>query len=275
MRLHLQNLRGDYRAVLACVLEHGERTSPRGRGTLEVVGMELVVDHPWDCLPVGTGRGVSTKIAALEALQLIGGIARMDLMERATAKGDGSAAVGGATFRQTDQFAGAYGPRVRNQLERVVERIKGDPDTRGAVMTLWDPAHELGPDGCSYMCTVALQFLLRGGKLQLHTMMRSNDAWLGLPYDAFMFTQLQITVANVLGVGIGEYHHRATSMHLYEQHLDRAYAVANAASKAAPWGWPFGVYGDDVRDSQLNARAIMDGAARGGWYDRAIASLLP
>ena len=46
--------------------------------------------------------------------------------------------------------------------------------------------------------------------------MRSNDAYLGFPHDVFCFTMIQEIVARSLGIGVGEYHHFASSLHLYE-----------------------------------------------------------
>jgi thymidylate synthase len=51
--------------------------------------------------------------------------------------------------------------------------------------------------------------------------MRSNDIWLGVPYDYFVFTSLQTKMAMELGVDVGEYTHFAGSLHLYKRDLDR------------------------------------------------------
>jgi thymidylate synthase len=56
--------------------------------------------------------------------------------------------------------------------------------------------------------------------------MRSNDAWLGLPYDMFQFTQLFQTVCRVLGVPAGTYTHTAWSLHLYERDVNHTYDLA-------------------------------------------------
>ncbi len=50
-------------------------------------------------------------------------------------------------------------------------------------------------------------------------MMRSNDAYLGFPHDVFCFTMIQELIARSLGIRVGEYHHFATSLHLYEDHV--------------------------------------------------------
>lgn len=111
----------------------------------------------------------------------------------------------------------AYGYRIGkqfgfNQWEYVKELLKKDPNTRQAIIHIKDASNKPTKDT---PCTVSLQFLLRDGKLNLTTYMRSNDIWLGFPYDVFSFTCLQILMANELDVEIGEYTHIAGSLHLY------------------------------------------------------------
>lgn len=117
----------------------------------------------------------------------------------------------------------AYGPRLIgtgvfgrsvNQIDRVIDRLRRKPDTRRAVITLLESS-DLDPEKREAPCTVALQFIHRRGHLHLIAMMRSNDAYLGFPHDVFCFTMMQELVARSLGVKVGEYHHFATSLHLY------------------------------------------------------------
>ena len=53
-------------------------------------------------------------------------------------------------------------------------------------------------------------------------MMRSNDAFMGFTHDVFCFTMLQEIIARSLGVALGDYHHFATSLHLYERDTVKA-----------------------------------------------------
>ena len=71
-------------------------------------------------------------------------------------------------------------------------------------------------------CTMYLQFLLRDGKLNLSVHMRSNDIWMGVPYDMFSFCFLQMKMAMELGVEIGEYTHYAGSLHMYARDYEAA-----------------------------------------------------
>lgn len=115
----------------------------------------------------------------------------------------------------------AYGHRIFhhfdfNQWDYVKELLAKDPNSRQAVIHIKDANNKPTKD---MPCTIALQFMLRDGKLHLTTYMRSNDIWMGFPYDVFCFTSMQIKMAFELGVDIGTYTHVATSLHLYERDL--------------------------------------------------------
>jgi thymidylate synthase len=108
-----------------------------------------------------------------------------------------------------------------NQVENIIHLLQKKPSSRRAVIQLFD-ASDLTASYKSIPCTCTLQFLVRGGQLNLLVNMRSNDAYLGLPHDVFAFTMLQEIIARSIGVDVGVYQHCVGSLHLYEDHLDKA-----------------------------------------------------
>lgn len=119
----------------------------------------------------------------------------------------------------------AYGQRIFerfgfDQFEYVVEALTKNPLSRQAVIHIKDAEDYNTFPTKDVPCTVALQYLIRDGKLHATTYMRSNDLWTGFPYDVFSFTCFQILLAFRLGVDIGTYTHFAGSLHLYERSLD-------------------------------------------------------
>jgi len=209
----VKDMRSGYVEVCRDVLEHGALTSPRGQLTREVVGASIKLLNPERSLPTGVGRKPNVAIGAAEALQLIGGVSHPSLMTNITRNF--------VEFLDGGTFHGAYGPRLRPQLANVARRLQEDPDTRQAVVTVWDPLHDTQRGVKDLPCTVMLHFLIRDDHLQLHTTMRSNDVWWGLAYDVFQFTQLQLAMAQVLEVPVGPYFHNATSLHVYERDWHR------------------------------------------------------
>lgn len=117
-----------------------------------------------------------------------------------------------------------------SQLQAVAWLLKKDPNIRQAVITMWnagDLIHALLADKKDLPCTMCLNFLVREGKLNLTATMRSNDIWLGFPYDIWCFTNIQILLADILGLEVGWYQHQANSLHVYERNLDKFKEVCN------------------------------------------------
>lgn len=118
-----------------------------------------------------------------------------------------------------------------DQIEKVIELLTKDRNSRRAVINLNTP-NERVIETKDEPCTIALQFLIRDGKLHCTGIMRSNDIWFGFPYDVAFFTELQKYIADRLGVGYGTYTHFVTSLHLYERNYeDVAKIVENPISK--------------------------------------------
>ena len=118
----------------------------------------------------------------------------------------------------------AYGAIVFNrygfdQVAQVVDTLKRDPNSRRAIINFNVPNPKRF-ETKDEICTIALVFELRDGKLDCTGIMRSNDVWLGTPYDVVFFTELQKHIANELGVAYGKYTHFAVSLHAYEKDIN-------------------------------------------------------
>lgn len=130
-----------------------------------------------------------------------------------------------------------YGAIVFNrygfdQVAQVIDTLKRDPYSRRAVINFNVPNPKRF-ETKDEICTIALVFELRDGKLDCTGIMRSNDVWLGTPYDVVFFTELQKHIANELDVGYGKYTHFAVSLHAYEKDIDRVREVW-CGKQAAP-----------------------------------------
>ena len=226
MRIVLNDLRDGYVVLLDKLLTRGVPISSRSLPVLEVTGCQLhFPDVLWPLLPIGIGRQINTRLAAVEALQLIAGTFDADLIQRAA-----------PTFSDVlvdpqNLSYGAYGPRVGYAIGDCLDLLRRDPGTRQAVVSIWRP-EDLEHAG-DKPCTVFLQFLIRQHRpdgydvLDMFVYMRSQDAWLGVPYDIFMFSQLQHTIARELRIPTGSYTHTATSMHIYESDVPRVRTLVN------------------------------------------------
>lgn len=212
----VENLRDGYLELAQHVLRVGAKVSPRGYETREIQDFQFMLTDPTDALPLGVGRKPNLAIGAAEALQLCGGMSDPTMMV--------SIAKNFSRFLDGGVLHGAYGPRVRPQLPRVANRLVLDRDTRQAIIQVWDPLYDL-EDARDLPCTLGFGFRIRDDKLNMSAVMRSNDVWLGTAYDVFMFTQLQCTVANALGLEVGTYTHHAYSFHVYARDYDKVEAL--------------------------------------------------
>lgn len=294
MEFILNDLRGDYVNLVKHVTHSGKPVVSRGLATRELTAVSLVFPNVLNpLLPVGVGRGVNARLAAIEALQLISGVQRHDLVQQVTPGFDS------VLVDQENPDYGAYGPRIITQVGDCIDILNADPTTRRAVIAIWNEL-DLTHTG-DRPCTVFMQFLVRdngfGPALELHTHMRSQDVWLGVPYDIFMFTQLQHTVAFILGLPAGQFVHHTTSLHIYETDLskvDKLYAPdditdLNAVSTTTGLELPLGVqarrnmmtplgaplepdlYPLDVASYLLEGNASEDEQARNPWYSEIMA----
>ena len=194
-------------------VKEGERVSPRGKDTFEIRPFIMKLINPRSRLAYLPGRKFNLMFAIAEAIRLFD---------------DDSALMPIAWFNERmSEFSdnghtlyGAYGPRIREHLGSVVEKLNNDKDSRQAVLSVYksDDIHSQSKD---IPCTLTLHFLVRDGKLELMCNMRSNDFFIGFVYDVFQFTVLQEVIANELGIEVGPYTHSANSMHLYETDLPK------------------------------------------------------
>lgn len=123
----------------------------------------------------------------------------------------------------TGQVWGAYGRRFVDLLSTLVTEL-GDRNTRRAVVPLYQPKDLISAGHVKDTpCTLTWNFLFNErDELCLIANMRSNDMWLGFPYDVFVNTCVQRFVADLLGVNTGWYQHQVANMHLYARNLAAA-----------------------------------------------------
>jgi thymidylate synthase len=220
-------------AMLAHTLvRDGKPVSPRGKETREILGVQLRFDGRQNVI-VNPARDLNYRFMVAEWLWIangrndVGSITRFN-KQLAQFSDDGV------------RFAGAYGPMIREQMPYVVKNLKSDDTSRQALLTIWRPSP---PHSKDIPCTVALQFLLRKERLNVVATMRSSDVWLGVPYDAFNFSQIGNALAGALGVDMGEVVMNLGSSHVYAPNYDGAHDAILAdgqetVSSPALNGWP-------------------------------------
>ncbi|MFD6934662.1 thymidylate synthase [Streptomyces goshikiensis] len=228
-----------FTAACAAVLAEGKAVKPRGMATTEVIGAHLTLTEPRRRLvSLPPARVLNAAFAAAEAVWILSG-------------SDANWIYGYnqrmAQYADDGTLRGAYGPRMRawrpghDQLNHVRRTLLADPDSRRALIQLYDPDRDI-PNHSDVPCTLGYRFYLRDGLLEMHTTMRSQDLWLGFCYDLFTATVLHELMAHWIGAELGHYHHHVDSLHLYDSNIHTARALPGqpAPSRAmqpltAPW----------------------------------------
>lgn len=129
---------------------------------------------------------------------------------------------------------GAYGPKIIDQLPYICRTLADDDGSRQAVLNIWRERPEKSKD---IPCTVAMQFMIRDGKLNCYTFMRSSDAIMGLPYDSILFSLVSAYVLSIrsthyaaVDVELGELTIFIGSAHVYERDLDWAFKIKSGTA---------------------------------------------
>lgn len=105
------------------------------------------------------------------------------------------------------------------QLQKVIEKLKNNTDTRQAWLTLYD-GKEIDDYEYDTPCTLNIGFKVLAcpdGEIFLNmtVIMRSNDLIFGFCNDQYCFSQLQKYVASKIGATVGYYYHFAQDLHIY------------------------------------------------------------
>ena len=105
------------------------------------------------------------------------------------------------------------------QLQKVIEKLENNPDTRQAWLTLYD-GKEMDDYDYDTPCTLNIGFKIFNygdliKTLDMTVLMRSNDLIFGFCNDQYCFSELQKYVASRIGAEVGEYYHFAQDLHIY------------------------------------------------------------
>lgn len=107
-----------------------------------------------------------------------------------------------------------------NQLEKIINILSSNKDTRRAGITIYD-GKEISDYEYDTPCTLDIFFNIINNKLNMSVLMRSNDLWFGFCNDQYCFSLLQSFVASKLNIEVGWYYHFAIDLHIYNNKLNK------------------------------------------------------
>lgn len=122
--------------------------------------------------------------------------------------------------------------RQVDQISKVIEMIKHNPDSRRLIVSAWNVAHidqmALPP------CHTLFQFYVADGKLSCQLYQRSADTFLGVPFNIASYALLTMMVAQVTGLEYGDFVHTFGDVHLYSNHVEQARTQLEREPRALP-----------------------------------------
>ena len=213
-----------YLDLLRHVLEHGAEKSDRtGTGTRSVFGWQMRFDLTAG-FPLVTTKKLHLRSIIHELLWFLKGETNIGYLrdnrvgiwdEWADADGE-LGPVYGEQWRRWDDGRGGE----IDQIRWVVDEIRRNPDSRRLVVSAWNvadlPAMALQP------CHALFQFYVVDGKLSCQLYQRSGDIFLGVPFNIASYALLTHMVAQVTGLGVGDFVHTLGDAHLYSNHYEQA-----------------------------------------------------
>lgn len=219
-------------AVLA-IREHGIESDPGNAeintdGTRFLDGVTITVSDIRDRWLSVEGRNSSAISAIGETFWVLSGRNDLKFLSRVLPRA-ANFSDDGFTWRA------AYGPRLyaHGQLDSVINRLRKNPNTRQAYLTIYDPAldsdeglartSETGEAKTKDMvCNLALLFAIVEGRLNLTVINRSQDVLWGMSSINFIeFSILQEVIAGVLGVDVGQYKLFSNNLHYYNNEVSQ------------------------------------------------------
>ncbi|HKT29903.1 thymidylate synthase [Dyella sp.] len=225
-----------YLDLLRHVLEHGaEKTDRTGTGTRSVFGWQMRFDLN-EGFPLVTTKKLHLKSIVHELIWFLQGNTNIAYLkengvsiwdEWADEHGD----LGPVYGKQWRAWPAADG-RVVDQIRWVVEEIKRNPDSRRLIVSAWNVG-EL-PKMALMPCHALFQFYVANGKLSCQLYQRSGDIFLGVPFNIASYALLTHMMAQVCGLGVGDFVHTLGDAHLYNNHLEQARLQLTREPRALP-----------------------------------------
>lgn len=268
-----ESVEQSFPVLLQALLEEGQEVSPRGQLTKEITPVSITIKNPKKRVIPSNVRKLNFGFMCAELIWILSGSDSVDFIghynsQWKTYSDDGVTLNGAygkrifswnAGIRKVDivetsengdtNETNEYRQVVINQFNEAYNQLRNDPDTRQATIVLFDPFKDYRVTK-DKPCTNLLRFMIRDGKLNMTTFMRSNDVWFGYPYDVFNFTMLQEIMASLLNIEVGTYTHIADSFHIYEMHFEKALEVISEHQTP--------LYNNDIVDLKVNVDELQD-----------------
>ena len=225
-----------YLDLLKHVSENGAaKTDRTGTGTKSVFGHQSRYDLSQG-FPVLTTKKLHLKSIIHELLWFIAGDTNIKYLK------DNGVRIWDEWADENGDLGPVYGYQWRNwpngsggtidQIEKLVESLKNNPDSRRHIVTAWNPADvdkmALPP------CHTMFQFYVADGKLSCQLYQRSADIFLGVPFNIASYALFTMMLAQVCGLKLGDFVHTLGDAHIYSNHFEQTTLQLSRTPTALP-----------------------------------------
>jgi len=201
-----------YLDLLQHVLEHGTEKSDRtGTGTRSVFGWQMRFDLAQG-FPLVTTKKLHLRSIIHELLWFLKGETNVAYLR------ENKVSIWDEWADAEGELGPVYGKQW--QIKWVVDEIKRNPDSRRLIVSAWNVADL--PRMALMPCHTLFQFYVADGRLSCQLYQRSGDIFLGVPFNIASYALLTHMVAQVCGLGVGDFVHTLGDAHLYANHFEQA-----------------------------------------------------
>ncbi len=223
-----------YLDLLQHIIDNGFQKGDRtGTGTKSVFGYQMRFNLE-DGFPLLTTKKVHLRSIIHELLWLINGDTNIKYLH------DNKVSIWDEWADENGDLGPIYGAQWRNwnnegidQIADLIDSIKNNPNSRRHIVTAWNPSvlpdekskdfAQNVADGKAALppCHAFFQFYVADNKLSCQLYQRSADVFLGVPFNIASYSLLTMMIAQVCGLGLGDFVHTFGDVHIYNNHIEQ------------------------------------------------------
>jgi thymidylate synthase len=226
-----------YQDLLQHILDTGAQKHDRtGTGTISCFGYQMRFDLSKG-FPLVTTKKVHLRSIIHELLWFLKGDTNIAYLKENGVSiwdewADEQGNLGPVYGHQWRSWPGKNGETI-DQISKLIEMIRSNPDSRRLIVSAWNVADvdqmALPPCHCFF------QFYVADGKLSCQLYQRSADTFLGVPFNIASYALLNMMVAQVCNLQVGDFVHTFGDVHLYNNHLEQARLQLSREPRPLPY----------------------------------------
>jgi thymidylate synthase/dihydrofolate reductase len=137
----------------------------------------------------------------------------------------------GGNFTPNKEHTGGF-----DQISYIINELKTNPFSRRIFMSFWNPLDM--PEQCLPCCHVSSQYYVRykdGEKiLDCKVYLRSNDLFLGAPFNIASYALLVHMFSKICGMKVGMLYYTIGDAHVYKNHISQVKEQIDRCVKNSP-----------------------------------------